>query len=300
MSNVKNWISAARLRTLPLAFSSIMTGAAIAIGRDAFDLKVFILCLSTTLCLQVLSNYANDLGDFLRGTDNDARLGPQRAIQSGVISTTQMQKAVILMSVLSLISGISLIYCSGLGFDGTGMFFLALGLLAILAAIKYTAGQNPYGYAGLGDISVFFFFGLLGVLGSYYLHDLSLPFSNDVFIASTIGFLSAAVLNLNNMRDAVPDKQNGKITMAVRLGHRNSRIYHFLLVSFGVICLLVHLRYGYSSPLDLLPLAIIPFLAMHLIRVLKNQKDCSLDPELKRVALSTFFLSLLLLIAELI
>ncbi len=300
MSELNKWISAARLRTLPLAFSSILTGAAIAIGRDAFDIKVFLLCLSTTLCLQVLSNYANDLGDFLQGTDNDDRIGPKRAIQSGNINTTQMQKAVILMSLLSLISGVSLIYSSGLGFDGLGMLFLTLGLLAILAAIKYTAGKNPYGYVGLGDLSVFFFFGLLGVLGSYYLHDLSIPFASDVFAASTIGFLSTAVLNLNNMRDALPDKENGKVTMAVRLGRRNSRIYHLLLVTFGIICLTVYLLLGYQSPLDLVPLAIVPILMLHMQRVLKNQEDRLLDPELKKVALSTFLISALLLIVKMI
>ncbi|MCL4169692.1 UNVERIFIED_CONTAM: hypothetical protein GTU68_013472, partial [Idotea baltica] len=237
---IKHWISAARLRTLPLAFSSILTGAALAIAHGLFDASVFLLCLTTTLFLQILSNYANDLGDYLHGTDNEDRVGPQRALQGGHITAPQMKAAVIFLAIISLISGIALLYQSRLRLDAKGLFFLILGLLAIIAAIKYTAGKNPYGYAGLGDLSVFLFFGLIGVLGSYYLHGLELPYSLDVFAASAIGFFSTAVLNLNNMRDAVPDHAANKMTMAVRLGKKNARIYHMLIISLGGLCLLIY------------------------------------------------------------
>jgi 1,4-dihydroxy-2-naphthoate octaprenyltransferase len=273
-------------------------GAALAAGRDAFQWTIFLLCLSTTLCLQVLSNYANDLGDFLQGTDNDDRVGPTRAIQSGAISSAGMQKAVILLSLLALGSGIGLIYSSGLSLSGSGMIFLALGLLAILAAIKYTAGKNPYGYAGFGDLSVFFFFGMLGVLGSAYLHSHLLPFSKDVLAASAIGFLSTAVLNLNNMRDAFPDKESNKITVAVRLGNRGAKIYHLLLVSFGLVCILLYVLIGLESPFEFTPLLVSPFLVAHMIRVGKNVDSRLLDPELKKVALATFLLSILTLVSK--
>ncbi len=298
MASIQDWISAARLRTLPLAFSSIIMGAALAAGRDAFHWKIFLLCLITTLCLQVLSNYANDLGDFLQGTDNEDRIGPARAIQSGAITSGSMQKAVILMSLLALFSGLGSIYSSGLSLDGGGIVFLALGLLAILAAIKYTAGKNPYGYAGFGDLSVFFFFGLLGVLGSAYLHAHHLPFSKDVLAAAAIGFLSTAVLNLNNMRDAVPDKDSNKITVAVRLGTRGAKIYHLLLISFGLVSILLYVLLGLKSPLGFIPLLVTPLLIAHMIRVVRNVDSRLLDPELKKVALATFILSILTLLSK--
>lgn len=298
MPRAKDWLAAARLRTLPLAFSSILTGAALAADRDFFQWKVFLLCLSTTLCLQVLSNYANDLGDYLKGTDNEQRIGPQRAIQSGAISAGSMQKGVILMVLLSLISGVLLLYHSGVAFSAQGILLFSLGLLAILAAIKYTAGKNPYGYVGLGDLSVFFFFGLLGVLASAYLYGQTLPYAKDVLAAASIGFLSTAVLNLNNMRDAVPDKQAGKITMAVRLGRANARVYHLLLISLGSICLLLYLVIDFSSPVSLLPLLVIPMLIAHIVRVLRNVEDKELDPELKKVAITTFLMSILLLLSK--
>ncbi len=296
MPRIKDWISAARLRTLPLAFSCIFAGGALAISRGTFSLLVFSLTLVTTLCLQVLSNFANDLGDYLKGTDDDSRVGPERAIQSGAINSGQMKNAVIIMALASLVSGVLLLYSSGLRIDELGLSFLALGLMAIGAAIKYTAGNSAYGYSGLGDISVFLFFGLIGVLGSSILHDLSIPFTKDVFPAAGIGFLSSAVLNLNNMRDAIPDSTKGKRTMAVRLGPSNSKIYHGILIGLGIISLLAYSYLSHTTTLALSYIIVFPILFSHLMRVFKTKDPSNLDPELKKVAFSTFLISLLFLI----
>ncbi len=184
--------------------------------------------------------------------------------------------------------------------DLLGLLFLFLGLAAIAAAIKYTGGTRPYGYMGLGDISVFLFFGLIGVLGSSFLHDLSMPSSYEVFPAAGIGFLSTAVLNLNNMRDAIPDKEKGKITMAVRLGQRTSKLYHGILIGLGCVCLLVFSYLDSLEPKRLLYLLVFPILLSHVLRVFKNEVPRELDPELKKVALSTFVISLLFMIGYLL
>jgi 1,4-dihydroxy-2-naphthoate octaprenyltransferase len=298
---LRDWLKAARLRTLPLAFSCILTGAAMVLSNDPerFSGLILGMTLLTTLCLQVLSNWANDYGDYLRGTDDDSRIGPQRALQSGSISALQMKKAIIGMALVSFVTGIALLAVSGVLWSLSGVTFICLGLLAIWAAIRYTAGNKPYGYAGYGDFAVFMFFGILGVLGSSFLHNLKLPSSMDVLPASAIGFLSTAVLNLNNMRDALDDRRKGKITMAVRLGTHTAKIYHALLISLGLLSMMIYQVVNYTRPLDMLFLLIAPILIAHLIIVFKNKEASKLDPELKKVALSTFLLSILFLISSL-
>ncbi|MDX9751254.1 MAG: 1,4-dihydroxy-2-naphthoate octaprenyltransferase, partial [Flavobacteriales bacterium] len=163
---MKHWLHAFRLRTLPLAASSIIVGSALALlaervnynGAPQFRTAVLVLALLTAVLLQVLSNLANDLGDHQHGTDNAGRVGPQRAVQSGAIAPAQMKRAILICGLLALVSGCALIVVA-LGFSLTTLAFLLVGLLAIGAAVKYTFGSNPYGYAGLGDVSVFLFFG---------------------------------------------------------------------------------------------------------------------------------------------
>lgn len=251
-----------------------------------------------TLCLQVLSNFANDLGDYIKGTDDDSRVGPARATQSGIITAAQMKQAVGITAIISFCSGLALLYLSGLKFDATGALWLGIGILAIAAAIRYTMGDKPYGYAGLGDFSVFIFFGMTGVLGSAYMHALQFPLATDVLLAACIGFLSASVLNLNNMRDAEPDKLAGKITMAVRLGKKASRMYHAALLSLAFICLGLFVIADYAGIVSLIPLAIVIPLTLHLFSALKQTDNAALDPELKKVALSTFALSILLVLSQ--
>lgn len=290
---IKDWISAFRLRTLPLALSCILVGSAIAFQEGHFVRSVFILALTTTLFLQILSNLANDLGDAEKGTDNENRVGPDRAIQSGKITKEQMKKAVALFVVLSLASGVSLIYVGNLGENVLAQLgFIVLGIACIIAAIKYTAGKSAYGYKGLGDLFVFIFFGLVGVCGSFYLYNKNLEIKH-ILPAMSIGLFSAAVLNLNNMRDHENDKASGKFTMAVKLGIKKAKLYHFTILIIGMLSSLFYVIQSPFIPLNLLfVLSYIP-LVIHLITVGKNKSPEDLDPELKKVALSTFLFSIL-------
>ncbi len=297
-STFRSWIKAARLRTLPLAFSSIITGMALAIESGSKPWDLFILAIITTLFLQVLSNFANDYGDFQNGADNAGRIGPSRAIQQGWITPRAMRLAIILISILTLIFGIILLYRA---FDGQIDFlfliFLLLGLAAITAAIKYTSGKNPYGYQGLGDISVLFFFGILGVTGSYFLF--SGKVQSVVFLpALSIGCFATSVLNLNNMRDIETDAASGKITMAVSLAKERAKFYHYLLILVGWLSMFVYVLSQANHALDwLCVLALIPFL-IHLLKVRNAKLSIQFDPELKKVALSTFLFSLLFLFSQ--
>ena len=292
MATGKAWIGAFRLRTLPLAFSCILMGAFLAKEAGSFSWGVFLLSLSTTLFLQVLSNLANDYGDAQHGVDDETRIGPARAIQSGAISTAEMKKGMLVCAILAFASGIALLKVSGIG-STAFMIFLTLGLASIFAALKYTTGKNPYGYKAMGDFFVFLFFGILGVLGSYYLHGLDVPSSTHVFPASAIGFLSAGVLNLNNMRDSVPDKAAGKITMAGILGYRTAKVYQAILISSGLLCLIIYMLYIDARPVQYLFLAPAVIFLVHILTVFKCENPVDLDPELKKVALSTFLISIL-------
>ncbi|MCL4111361.1 UNVERIFIED_CONTAM: hypothetical protein GTU68_023214 [Idotea baltica] len=246
------------------------------------------LALLTTFFLQILSNLANDYGDFEKGTDNNERIGPLRAMQSGAITKPQMQKAIGVFIVLSLLSGISLIFIALQNTSIiTPLFFLSLGLVSIAAAIKYTVGKNPYGYSGMGDISVFLFFGILGVGGTYYLHTQTLNWL-ILLPASTLGMFSAGVLNLNNMRDRVPDAKVGKNTLAVKLGFIGAKYYHGLLIIGGYLAtiffLLLQVNFNYTHWIFLITL---PLFIMNLLKVHQIEEAKNFDPLLKQLALST-------------
>lgn len=288
------WLRAMRLRTLPLSFSSILTGSAIVAASNPKYLGILSLALITTFLLQVLSNFANDYGDFRNGADNAQRSGPMRSVQSGEISATHMLRASILTAVLSFIAGIGLLFYA---FDSNDrwliLFFLIIGLAAIGAALNYTAGKNPYGYRGFGDISVLVFFGFVGVLGTSYLHSTSLQIIN-LLPALTIGCLAAAVLNLNNMRDIVNDQASGKITVAVRLGHNGSKVYHYLLFIIAWLSISLYFIAESTTNAHLLVYLIVPIHVKHLLMVKNNDEPQRLDPELKKIALSTFLFALIL------
>lgn len=212
------WLDAARPKTLPLALVTITTGSSLAYSNGQFSFEIMLLAMITAILLQILSNLANDYGDAQQGTDNEARLGPTRAMQSGAVTQGEMKKAIGINIALTILSGLALIFYS-LDSLTNIVAFLGLGLLAILSSIAYTMGSKPYGYVGLGDLSVFIFFGLLGVGGTYFLHTGSL--SAAIFIpAIGCGLLAVAVLNINNMRDIDNDRACGKKTVAVRLGER--------------------------------------------------------------------------------
>jgi 1,4-dihydroxy-2-naphthoate octaprenyltransferase len=233
-SNVSHWLGAMRLKTLPLALVSIITGSTLAAFSGQFTISISVMALLTATLLQILSNLANDYGDAIKGTDNDNRIGPTRAIQSGAISAKQMKVAMIVTVVLSLVSGISLIAIALNTFTDAIVFF-GLGVLAIISAIAYTVGNKPYGYIGLGDVSVLIFFGLLGVGGTYYLHHPEFVWTIGLPSLAS-GLLSVAVLNVNNMRDIENDKECGKYTVPVRIGLPKAKKYHLSLLLTAWLC----------------------------------------------------------------
>ncbi len=286
MSNLKVWVKAARLRTLPLAFASIILGTALAAARGHFDGFSFFLALLTTLFYQVLSNYANDYGDGIRGTD-DNRVGEQRAIASGLISAKAMKNAVILFAILSFISGTTLSFWASRNSNILiAYFFTFLGILAIFAAIKYTVGKKAYGYSGLGDLSVLVFFGWVGVGGSFFLQSLIWDF--DILLpASAIGFLAMAVLNLNNMRDIESDRIAGKNTLALQLGLEKAKIYHALLLILAFDFAFIYNRLNPTAIWQNLYFLSLPFLIVNLLKVRKASLAKDFEPLLKQMALTT-------------
>lgn len=294
MKEITTWVRAARLRTLPLSVAGIIAGTALANGMGLSDPILFALMLATTVAYQITSNFANDYGDGVKGTDNETRIGPQRVLQSGALSASRLKKGIWVSIAVSLLLTLATLW-RAFGLDSMGYFalFLLLGGLAIWAAIRYTVGSNAYGYRGLGDLFVFLFFGLLSVLGSLFLYTQQwIP--QALLPAMTIGALSTAVLNLNNLRDSESDRRAGKNTLVVQMGYQNGIRYHVAL------CLLAFLSLGWfillqPDPLRLTP-ALLPFapIAVHLGKVYRTRDPSKLDPELKKLALSTFFIALLL------
>ena len=293
MAQLKTWISAFRLRTLPLSISGAVVGSSYAYFLGFFDILIFVLIALTTLSFQILSNLANDYGDGIKGTDNNSRIGPERALQSGAISPKQMKNAIIVNAILSTILALLLIYVAfGVSQLFSSLIFIVLGAFSIYAAIAYTVGKSAYGYRALGDLMVFLFFGWLSVMGTYFLFTKDLN-SMLLIPASAIGCLSAAVLNLNNMRDLETDLKSNKITLAGYLGKKSSKIYHFALILSAILLMLIF-QYSISCSkiMYLSWIAFIP-LIFHLkvVFFIKNPKD--FDPHLKLVALSTFVLAIL-------
>jgi 1,4-dihydroxy-2-naphthoate octaprenyltransferase len=294
---IKNYIKAARLRTLPLSVSGIIIGSFL--GNEFYNhqptiLKspIFWLAILTTIGFQVLSNFANDYGDGIKGTD-EHRKGEARMVASGAITPKQMKFAMIITTAATLIIALFLIYVSfGKENFGYSVLFFLLGIASIAAAIKYTVGNTAYGYSGFGDLFVFVFFGLLSVVGSYFLFTKQLNF--QVFLpAISIGLLSTAVLNLNNMRDQIEDKKANKNTMAVKLGSQNAKTYHYLLIVGALIAAIMYVQLNYNSPKQYLFLVAFIPLMMNVVVVAKNSIFSELDNELKKVALSTFLFAIL-------
>jgi 1,4-dihydroxy-2-naphthoate octaprenyltransferase len=268
--------------------NSVLTPTAV------FNWRIFSFAILTTLGLQILSNFANDYGDGIKGTDNDDRIGPKRAIQSGLISPQSMKKAIIITSILTLFSAMMLIYFAFRDTNlGYSLFYLVLGILAIVSAIRYTVGNTAYGYRGFGDVFVFVFFGLVSTLGVNFLYSKQLNF--DLFLPATaIGFLSVGVLNLNNMRDEASDRKSNKNTIVVKIGGVKAKKYHyFLIISAMILMIVFAMRSNFRFDQYLFLIVFIP-LTNHLITVYKNIEPKLLDPELKKLALSTFALSVLL------
>jgi 1,4-dihydroxy-2-naphthoate polyprenyltransferase len=288
---MKHWIQAARLRTLPLSVSGIIVGSAYAYHQGFSDWRILVLALLTTLGLQILSNYANDYGDGVKGTDAN-RIGEKRLVAAGIISAQQMKKAVLITAGITFIFALLLIYTAfGKENFGLSLIFILLGIGSIGAAIKYTVGKNAYGYSGFGDLFVFVFFGLLSVLGTHFLYVKAID-GLLILPAVAIGCLSVAVLNLNNMRDIENDRLAGKNTLVVKLGLENAKIYHYSLVISAIILIYITEILMFLQPIvgTLAVLILLP----HIVFVYKNKVARELDSQLKVVALGTFFISLLL------
>ena len=284
---MKHWIQAARLRTLPLSISGILVGSAYAYYQHKFEWIIFVLALLTTLSFQILSNFANDYGDGIKGTDAN-RIGEKRLVASGEITSAQMRKAIIINGIIAFLLAVALIYFAfGQENFVYSLTFLVLGIASIAAAIKYTVGNNAYGYSGFGDVFVFIFFGLVAVIGSNFLYSKSIDFK--LFLpASAIGMLSTAVLNLNNMRDIENDKVAGKNTLIVKFGLKFGLWYQRTLI-FVPIVLLIIFQLLVTNGFNLIAAYLIGYGFVHNNTISKIKEPKNFDPELKKIALFTFF-----------
>ncbi len=298
MGALRIWIKAFRLRTLPLAISSILMGTFLAISDGFFDTTVFLLGVVTTIFLQILSNLANDYGDAQSGIDGEDRQGPSRVVQSGLISKQDMKRMLYVFVLLSFLSGSSLIVMALGDQWQKGLLFLVLGLGAIAAAIKYTVGKSPYGYSGWGDLFVLLFFGFVGVLGSYFLLANTLNIML-IYPALSTGLFSVAVLNLNNIRDIESDKKNGKYSIPVRLGRDRAVIYHYLLLVMGLISAVVYVVNKGTAWYSWSFILVIPLLIVNARAVAYKKEAADLDPYLKQMAITTLLFVLLFGIGQL-
>lgn len=296
----KNYIKAARVRTLPLSVSGIIVGSYLgnneiyesSIKITIFETPIFWLAILTTIGFQVVSNFANDYGDGIKDTDKN-RVGEARMVSSGAITPKQMKLAIIIATIISLNISLLLIYIAfGKENFGNTILFFGLGIASITAAIKYTVGDSAYGYNGFGDVFVFLFFGLLSVAGSYFLYTKHLNF--EVFLpAISIGLLSSAVLNLNNLRDCEEDKQQHKNTLVVKLGSEKAKKYHYFLILGALVSTLIYTFLNFKSIYQFLFLVAFIPLIKNIKTVAQNKIPAKLDSELKKVALSTFLFAIL-------
>ncbi|MBF0101250.1 MAG: 1,4-dihydroxy-2-naphthoate polyprenyltransferase [Desulfobacterales bacterium] len=294
MSTIGVWIHAIRLRTLPLSLSSILIASFAAYSDKSFQLSICIFAVITTVLLQILANLANDYGDSIHGADTEDRIGPKRAVQSGRITKNQMKLAILICALLCFIAGGCLI---GVAIQTLKdiLFFLMLGILAIFMAITYTAGRIPYGYYGLGDAAVFVFFGLVGVLGTYYLYVHSLPISMCL-PAIANGLFSVGVLNINNMRDHQSDAKTGKHTLVVKLGYDAAKLYHSGLISIAIVLLVIY-RFFLKQPSSSIVAYAFLIMSIPLIKdmvsIYRIKEPSTLDPFLKKLAINTLLTALL-------
>lgn len=289
-----------RLRTLPLSISGIILASCLAHYNGVFSWSICILAILTTLSFQILSNFANDYGDGIKGTDNDDRIGPERAIQSGKISPEELFSAIKLNILISIVLASVLVFNAfGVKYFFLTLIFFLLGIASVAAAMRYTIGENAYGYRGLGDAFVFIFFGLVSVIGCYILF--AKKIDHVAFLpACTIGLLSAAVLNLNNMRDRASDEKSNKITLAVKLGVKKAKRYHNILIILAIILSALFGVLYYTSPFNLIFIVAYIPLIIHLKKVNNNSEPRLLDPELKKLALTTVLLAVLMGVGHLL
>ncbi|WP_026998592.1 1,4-dihydroxy-2-naphthoate polyprenyltransferase [Eisenibacter elegans] len=289
---IQAWISALRLRTLPLALAGIIMGSFVAAHHQGFRWEVLTLAALTAIFLQIVSNLANDYGDSIHGADSQARQGPSRAVQTGAITAAAMWRAVMLFALLALLSGLLLLWVALQTWQDF-LAFLGLGLLAILAAITYTAGRRPYGYVGLGDLSVLIFFGLVAVGGTYYLHTHQWHWG-VLLPALSSGLFATAVLNVNNIRDIASDTLAGKRSLPVRMGRLWAVRYHAALLLLGFGGGVAYVFAQGLSPWAWLFVLSAPLFWKQWQGVATHTEAAAIDPYLKQTALTTLLFVVLL------
>ena len=280
---LKPLIKSMRLRTLPLSLAGVVCGGLLAMGGLGNDGSwwAFALVLLTAVFLQILSNLSNELGDHLSGVDGEGREGPNYSMADGGLTVKQMWKAINAMVVVCCVSGLLMVWMSG-----SPWWLLLLGAAAIWAATHYTLGKNPYGYRGLGDLFVFIFFGLVSVLGSYFVIAHTIDFDASLLCPAVgVGLLSVAVLNVNNIRDMASDEGLRK-TVPLHIGEHCARWYQTALIVIGVGCFIwspIMFRYCGLT---------VPFFVWHIIGVWTRRGN-RLDPMLPLLVISTFVIALL-------
>ena len=293
MKKTKTWIKAFRLRTLPLSVSGVIMGSFMAWKERFFSWRIFSLAIATTLFLQILSNLANDYGDSKNGKDNAGRLGPVRAVQSGEISLAEMKRMILIFCLLSLISGVWLIVISQIPIFSTSFVVLILlGLMSIWAALSYTIGKNPYGYSGWGDLSVFLFFGLFSVLGTYFLYAKSIS-AMVLMPAISVGAFSVCVLNINNMRDYTNDMATGKRTIVVKIGPQKAKVYHLFLLILPLVNAIIYTALTLSRWYNFMFLIVALPITFHARKILDIKEHQRFDNELRKLALIALAFSVL-------
>ncbi len=289
------WLEAARLRTLPLSTSGVILGGGLAACAGHFNWLIFILSMLVAVSLQILSNFANDYGDAVKGSDGPGRVGPRRAVASGAISPAGMYRGIMVMICVCALDTLLLLWASFGASWQRWVIFLILAAASVAAAIFYTMGRHPYGYMCLGDVFVFVFFGPVAVAGAFFLY--GPPFTAlPLLPACATGLFATAVLNINNIRDMDNDRANGKNTLALRLGGHWARIYHLFLIGGGLLCWLVWLPlYGCYAGLPLL-LAAIP-LVLSTWRVWSSHSPDVLDAQLRMTSISAGLFNLVMALA---
>ena len=291
MNKFRAAIASMRLRTLPLSTGGVILGILLATADYKVDVWVAVLIVLTTVCLQILSNLSNELGDVLHGTDTADRKGPQYGLNSGVLTIGEMKGMIAVFVGLCMLSGTAMTVLSfGTLWDLTSILVLLMGAAAIMGAMKYTLGRNPYGYRGLGDVYVFLFFGLVAVLGGYFVACHTL-FWRLLLPGAAIGCFSVGVLNVNNIRDRETDAAN-RVTVAIRLGERNAKIYQTILIVLGWILMLAYCQLRMFSWWHYLFVLTLPLFILHLRGVWKRTGK-ALDPMLPLLVISTFLFCLL-------
>lgn len=295
-------IRSMRLRTLPLSLAGVVCGTLLAVaGGHAVGGATVALLMFTTVCLQVLSNLSNELGDYLSGTDGDERQGPQYSVAQGALTERGLRGLIHLFVVLCLVSGGLMTWAAfGTLWALEPVAVLLLGGAAVWAAVHYTLGTNPYGYRGWGDLFVFIFFGLVSTLGGYYVVSTALPPMAVMLPAAAIGFFSIGVLNVNNIRDMATDAGT-RMTIPLRIGERRAKIYHTCLIAAGWLSLLA---YSFIMPtrccwVAYLYCIMLPVYVVH-VRGVWRHTARALDPMLPMLVIATFLLSILLGVGQIV